>query len=65
MRLTSAAITAIINNLASQGLVHEIVDGLSTMNRRPVLLEIKPSRGYLVGVDIGTNHSPARFLSDP
>jgi glucokinase-like ROK family protein len=56
MSLTRAAITTIVNELVAEGLVYETVDGVSTAGRRPVLLEINPSRGYLVGFDIGATH---------
>lgn len=56
MSLTRAAITTIVNDLVDHGLVREAEDGTSMVGRRPVLLEMNPSRGYLVGVDIGATH---------
>jgi len=56
MSLTRAAITTIVNDLVDHGLVREAEDGRSMVGRRPVLLEMNPSRGYLVGVDIGATH---------
>ncbi len=54
--LTRSAITTIVNDMVESGLVREAEDGPVTIGRRPVLLEINPSRGYLVGVDIGATH---------
>lgn len=54
--LTRAAVTAIISDLIDSGLVQETENGPATGGRRPILLEINPQRGYLVGIDIGATH---------
>lgn len=56
MELTRAAITAIIQDLEQSELVHEANDGPATGGRRPILLEINPKRGYIVGIDMGATH---------
>jgi len=40
----------------SSGLVREAEDGHTASGRPPILLEINPRRGYLVGIDIGATH---------
>jgi glucokinase-like ROK family protein len=54
--LTRAAVTVIIGDLIDSGLVHETEDGPATGGRRPIMLEINPRRGYLVGIDLGATH---------
>ena len=54
--LTRAAVTTIIGDLIDSGLVHETEDGPATGGRRPILLELNPRRGYLVGIDVGATH---------
>lgn len=53
--LSRAAITAIIDDLQSIELVREI-EGQHAGGRRPVVLEINPDRGRVIGVDIGASH---------
>lgn len=53
--LTRAAITATINDLQTVDLVRE-VKGKHPNGRKPIVLEINPKRGYVVGVDIGATH---------
>jgi len=60
--LTRAAITATINDLQEADLVHE-VKGKHPAGRKPIVLEINPKRGYVVGVDIGATHITA-LLAD-
>jgi glucokinase-like ROK family protein len=55
LNLTRAAITSIINDLQAIGLVNE-VEGKYPSGRKPIVLEINPNRGYVVGVDIGSTH---------
>ncbi len=55
LNLTRAAITSIINDLQAIGLVNE-VEGKYPLGRKPIVLEINPNRGYVVGVDIGSTH---------
>ncbi len=56
MGLTRAALTIIVNDLIERGLVREANDGLAVGGRRPIMLEINPQRGYLVGIDMGATH---------
>ena len=55
LNLTRAAITSIINDLQTIGLVDE-VEGKYPSGRKPIVLEINPNQGYVVGVDIGSTH---------
>ena len=54
--LTRAAVSTIIGDLIVSGLVHETEDGPATGGRRPILLELNPRRGNLVGIDLGATH---------
>lgn len=53
--LTRAAITAIVNDLLELKLVRE-VESHYPSGRRPIVLEINPDYGYVVGIDIGATH---------
>lgn len=53
--LTRAAITAIVNDLQKSDLVREVKSPYSG-GRKPIVLEINPSLGYVVGVDMGATH---------
>lgn len=55
MNLTRAAITAIVSDLQTAGLVREIESHYPS-GRRPIVLEINPERGYVVGIDMGATH---------
>jgi glucokinase-like ROK family protein len=55
MNLTRAAITSIINDLIASGLVRE-VEGQHAGGRKPIVLEIEPGLGYVVGIDMGATH---------
>jgi len=55
MNLTRAAITTIVSDLQSVGLVRE-VESHYPSGRRPIVLEINPDRGYVVGIDMGATH---------
>ncbi len=54
--LSRAAITSIANGLLDKNLIREGLAGSATGGRRPVLLEMNPERGRVVGVDIGATH---------
>jgi glucokinase-like ROK family protein len=56
MGLTRAAVTSIVNDLMAEKLVREAENGHAAGGRRPILLEINPKRGYLVGIDMGATH---------
>jgi len=56
MDLTRAAVTANVNDLLATGIIRE-AESLNIPNGRPpVVLEINPTRGYVVGVDFGASH---------
>jgi glucokinase-like ROK family protein len=55
MGLTRAAVTSIVNDLSKAGLVRE-VESHYPAGRRPIVLEVNPSRGYVIGVDMGATH---------
>jgi glucokinase-like ROK family protein len=55
LNLTRAAITSIINELQAMGIVDE-VEGQIRSGRKPIVLEISPNRGYVVGIDMGATH---------
>ncbi len=52
----AAAVTTIIGDMIDFGLVYETDDGPATGGRRPIMLELNPRRGYLMGVDLGASH---------
>ncbi|HEX7976802.1 MAG TPA: ROK family transcriptional regulator [Anaerolineales bacterium] len=54
--LTRSAVTPIINDFLRADMVRETESGPAGGGRRPILLEINPQRGYVVGVDIGATH---------
>ena len=53
--LTRAAVTSIINDLVDDGLVREAETRYSG-GRRPIVLEVAPDKGYVLGVDLGATH---------
>jgi glucokinase-like ROK family protein len=56
LAITRSAVTSIVNDLISAGIVREAEDGPATGGRRPILLELNPQRGKFVGIDIGATH---------
>jgi glucokinase-like ROK family protein len=54
--LTRAAVTVIVNDLLESGLIREAESINVRSGRPPVVLEINPARGYVVGVDFGATH---------
>jgi glucokinase-like ROK family protein len=54
--LTRAAVTSIINDLVECGLVREAESHSAPTGRRPIVLEINPERGKVVGIDVGATH---------
>ncbi len=56
MDLTRAAITTIVDDLVHKELVRESTSGPATGGRKPILLEINPHHGYIVGIDLGATH---------
>jgi glucokinase-like ROK family protein len=55
MNLTRAAISAIMDDLLAIGVVRE-TEGHYPSGRKPIVLEIDPTRGRVLGVDIGASH---------
>jgi glucokinase-like ROK family protein len=55
MNLTRAAISAIMDDLLAIGVVRE-TEGHYPSGRKPIVLEIDPARGRVVGVDMGASH---------
>lgn len=56
MSLTRAAVTSIVNDLISNGIIREAESRSVNSGRPPVLLEIHPERGYVAGIDMGATH---------
>lgn len=56
MVLTRSAISTIIDDFKSIGLVDESELGPAAGGRRPILLAINPQYGYVVGIDMGATH---------
>ena len=57
MGLTRAAVTVIINDLISSGIIVENTESRSTASGRPpVALEINPHQGLVAAVDMGAMH---------
>lgn len=54
--LTRSAITTIVNDILNEDLVREAENGPATGGRRAIILEMNPSRGYVVGIDMGATH---------
>jgi glucokinase-like ROK family protein len=53
--LTRAALTVIINDLEAEGLVRE-AEAHPAGGRKPIVLEISPGLGHVVGIDMGATH---------
>jgi glucokinase-like ROK family protein len=53
--LTRAAITTIVDDLLTGGLLRE-TEGHYPNGRKPIVLEINPERGKVVGIDMGATH---------
>jgi len=56
MSLSRAAVTAIINDLIETGLIQETESRSGSSGRPPIILEINPASGYVIGIDIGATH---------
>ncbi len=54
--LTRAAVTTIVNDLLETGIIREAEHIISPAGRPPVVLEINPSMGYVIGIDFGATH---------
>jgi glucokinase-like ROK family protein len=51
--LTRSAVSTIVDDLVKNGLVRESNSGPAVGGRPPMMLEVNPGRGFVVGVDIG------------
>ncbi len=56
MDLSRAAMTAIVNDLLESNVVRETESRNGQNGRPPIILEINPSRGHVVGIDMGASH---------
>lgn len=56
MALSRAAMTAIVNDLLDNDVIRETESRNKQSGRPPIILEINPSRGYVVGIDMGATH---------
>ena len=54
-KLTTGTITNLINELIKEGLVHETGSGKSEGGRKPILLQLDPNAGYVVGLELNTD----------
>lgn len=56
MDLSRAAVTTIVNDLLATSIIREAESRSVHNGRPPIVLEVNPSRGYVVGVDFGATH---------
>jgi glucokinase-like ROK family protein len=56
MGLSRAAITAIVKDLLEQELIYESFPRSEGAGRPPIMLQINPKRGYVIGMDMGATH---------
>ncbi len=56
MDLSRAAMTAIVNDLLETDVIRETEARSSHSGRPPIILEINPSRGHVIGIDMGASH---------
>ena len=56
MGLTRAAVTVIINDLISNGIILNTESRSTTSGRPPVELEINPDQGCVGAIDMGAKH---------
>lgn len=56
MLLSRAAVTVIINDLLECGIIQETEARNGTSGRPPIILEINPAFGHVVGIDMGATH---------
>jgi glucokinase-like ROK family protein len=56
MDLSRAAMTAIVNDLLDAEIVHETESRNGQSGRPPIILQINPMRGRVVGIDMGVTH---------
>ena len=56
MDLSRAAVTTIVNDLLTNGIIREAESRVVHSGRPPIVLEINPSCGYVIGIDFGATH---------
>ncbi|HLE28186.1 MAG TPA: ROK family transcriptional regulator [Anaerolineales bacterium] len=56
LSVSRSTVSSIVDNFISSGLVLERGVGASRGGRRPIVLEINPDAGRVVGVDMGASH---------
>lgn len=56
MDLSRAAMTAIVNDLLEVEIVRETESRSGQSGRPPIILEIDPARGRVIGIDMGATH---------
>jgi glucokinase-like ROK family protein len=56
MGLTKAAVTIIVNDLISNGIILETESRITSSGRPPVVLEINPNQGFVAAIDMGAMH---------
>jgi glucokinase-like ROK family protein len=56
MGLTKAAVTIIVNDLISNGIIVETESRTTSSGRPPVVLEINPNQGFVAAIDMGAMH---------
>lgn len=56
MGLTRAAVTTIVSDLLETGVIREAESIHAHSGRPPIVLEINPSLGYVIGIDFGATH---------
>ncbi|MBM3152357.1 MAG: ROK family protein, partial [Chloroflexi bacterium] len=54
--LSRAAVTSIVSDLLETATIREAESRIGQSGRPPIVLEINPARGYVVGVDFGATH---------
>jgi len=54
--LTRAAVTTIVKDLLESGVIREAERIQSQNGRPPIVLEINPTLGYVIGIDFGATH---------
>jgi glucokinase-like ROK family protein len=55
-KLSRSAVSNIINSLIEEGILQETGKGESIGGRRPIMVNFNYSAGYVLGVDLGSNH---------
>src|SRR5512140_2495820 len=56
LSLSRAAMTSIVNDLLESKVIRESEARNSQSGRPPIILEINPKRGYVIGLDLGATH---------